>query len=237
MSNMVLHRGAQLVGRQDLMELEYPESTPTHTIIPHHRVVESVIECLSYRKIEVVKERYAVGKQGNHFFGLLTLSERTDDVALTLGIRNSHDKMFSLGMVAGFNVFICDNLALKGEFNALDRRHSAKIMDVFMDLIATGVDRTQRHFQPIREQIDVWKNHTLSDDRAKNIIYEAFIEGKLEAPQRLAESVHKNYFNPPHEEFSPRTLWSLHNAFTESFKDLEPMPQIRAMESLGEWIK
>ena len=33
---------------------------------------------------------------------------------------------------------------------------------------------------------------------------------------------------PAHPEFEPRTLWSLTNAFTSAFKELDPMPQFRA---------
>jgi hypothetical protein len=41
------------------------------------------------------------------------------------------------------------------------------------------------------------------------VIYEAFVEGRLEAPKHLARSVHDLYFEPKYEEFRPRTIWSL----------------------------
>ncbi len=34
--------------------------------------------------------------------------------------------------------------------------------------------------------------------------------------------------------FSPRTMWSLSNAFTSAFKELEPVPQFKATAKLGE---
>jgi hypothetical protein len=46
------------------------------------------------------------------------------------------------------------------------------------------------------------------DVSAKVVIYEAFIEGRREAPKRLARSVHDPYFEPKYEEFRPRTIWS-----------------------------
>jgi hypothetical protein len=33
-------------------------------------------------------------------------------------------------------------------------------------------------------------------------------------------------------EFEPRTVWSLSNAFTSAFKDLDPIPQFRATAKL-----
>jgi len=54
----------------------------------------------------------------------------------------------------------------------------------------------------------------LSAEAAKLTIYRAVIEGDLEVPRHLVWRVHELYFNAPHEEFQPRTMWSLSNAFT-----------------------
>jgi len=53
-------------------------------------------------------------------------------------------------------------------------------------------------------------------------------EGRLEAPKHLARTVHDLYFEPKYEEFQPRTIWSLSNAFTSAFKELDPIPQFKA---------
>ena len=55
-------------------------------------------------------------------------------------------------------------------------------------------------------------------------IYRAFIEGELEGPKHLARRVHDLYFNPQHDQLAPRTIWSLANAFTSAFKELDPIP-------------
>jgi hypothetical protein len=48
---------------------------------------------------------------------------------------------------------------------------------------------------------------------------------KIKGPKHLARTVHDLYFEPKFEEFRPRTIWSLSNAFTSAFKELEPIPQ------------
>ncbi len=82
-----------------------------------------------------------------------------------------------------------------------------------------------------------WQRSELTDVTAKVVIYEAFVEGKLEAPKHLARSVHDLYFEPKYEEFRPRTIWSLSNAFTSAFKELDPIPQFRATAKLGEFLE
>ena len=44
-------------------------------------------------------------------------------------------------------------------------------------------------------------------------------------------------FQPAHEEFQPRTMWSLSNAFTSAFKELEPIPQYRATAKLAGFLQ
>ena len=68
----------------------------------------------------------------------------------------------------------------------------------------------------------------LTDVTARVIIYEAFIEGKLEAPKHLARTIHDLYFEPQYEEFRSRTIWSLSNALTSAFKELAPISQFKA---------
>jgi hypothetical protein len=90
--------------------------------------------------------------------------------------------------------------------------------------IALGVDRVQRNFEPMRKQVEAWRQSELMDVTAKIIIYQAFIEGELDVPKHLARRVHDLYFEPAFEEFNPRTVWSLSNAFTSAFKELDPIP-------------
>ena len=82
-----------------------------------------------------------------------------------------------------------------------------------------------------------WRSQQLSAEVAKLTIYRAFIEGHLEVPKHLGRRVHELYFNPQHEEFQARTMWSLSNAFTSAFKELDPIPQFKATAKLGEFLE
>ena len=89
----------------------------------------------------------------------------------------------------------------------------------------------------MRQQVETWRQSQLSDITAKLLIYRAFIESGLEVPKHLAKPVHDLYFSPQHEEFQPRTLWSLSNAFTSAFKELEPIPQPKATAKLAGFLE
>ena len=95
----------------------------------------------------------------------------------------------------------------------------------------------ERNFEPMRKLVEAWQKSDLTDVTAKVAIYEAFVAGKLEAPKHLARRVHDLYFEPKYEEFRSRTIWSLSNAFTSAFKELEPIPQFKATAKLREFLE
>jgi hypothetical protein len=94
----------------------------------------------------------------------------------------------------------------------------------------------QRNFAPMLNQVNVWKGYELPDASAKLVIYRAFIEEGLEVPKHLADDVHRLYFEPEYDEFRPRTMWSLSNAFTSSFKQLDPIPRFKATARLAPFL-
>jgi hypothetical protein len=109
-----------------------------------------------------------------------------------------------------------------GVFTPVLAKHSKSFS--LVDAISVGVDRMQRNFEPMRRQVESWRQTELTEVTAKMIIYQAFIESELDVSRHLARRVHELYFEPQYEEFQPRTLWSLSNAFTSAFKDLDPIP-------------
>jgi hypothetical protein len=48
---------------------------------------------------------------------------------------------------------------------------------------------------------------------------------------------HDLYFEPKHEEFRSRTIWSHCNGFTSAFKELDPIPRFRATAKLSEFLE
>jgi hypothetical protein len=105
-------------------------------------------------------------------------------------------------------------MAFPGAFTPVLAKHSKSFS--LIDCISVGVDWMQRNFEPMRKQVEAWQKSELTDVTAKLVIYEAFVEGRLEAPKHHARSVHDLYFEPKYEEFQSRTIWSLSNALTSA---------------------
>lgn len=222
------------IGRTELAQIGIPEATRTHQPVPHHKIVEALVETLSFRHIGVVNEEYAVSSDGMKMFGAIDLETQMEGCRFSIGIRNSHDKSLRLGLTAGLRVFVCSNMAFSGDFTPVLAKHSKSFN--LVDTLSVGVDRIQRNFAPMQRQVESWRQTQITDSEAKLILYSAFVDGKLAAPKSLLSEVHRSYFEPEYPEFSPRTMWSLSNAFTSAFKKLDPVPQFKATAKLGEFL-
>jgi hypothetical protein len=50
-------------------------ATETHRPVPHHEIVQALVETLGFRHIGVVHDEYAVSSDGMKAFGVLDLSK------------------------------------------------------------------------------------------------------------------------------------------------------------------
>ncbi len=221
--------------REQLALVPTPPGTATHRPIPHGEVVRALVDTLSLRHIAPVREEYAVSKDGMKMFGIVELETTFQGCRFAIGIRNAHDKSMRLAMTVGYRVLVCDNMAFSGDFTPVLAKHSKNFN--LIHSLEIGVSDMQRNFEPMTQQVRHWRDSQLTDVAARIIIYQAFIETEIDIPKHLAVSVHKLYFNPEHEEFAPRTLWSLSNAFTSALKELDPIPQFRATAKLAPFLE
>jgi hypothetical protein len=231
---LVAHCGAHKISREELAELSVPEATRTHQPLAHHAIVEALIESLSFRHISVVRDEYAVTPDGLKMFGVMDLDMEYAECRFSIGLRNSNDKSMRLALTAGYRVFVCDNMAFAGDFTPVLYKHTRKLD--LVEVISIGMDRIQRNFAPLRDQINGWQTRQLLNEEAKLLIYQAFIDRELPLPRHLMLKVHEHYFTPTYEAFRARTFWSLANAFTSAFKELKPVSQFALTAKLGTFL-
>jgi hypothetical protein len=184
MEGLMAHAGSEKLTREQLGVILPPEPTDTFKPISHATLVEQVIEGLSFRHINVVRDEYAVSEDGMKLFGVMDLEAGMDGARYSLGIRNANDKSMRLGLTVGYRVFVCDNMAFHGDFTPVLAKHSKHF--VLADAIDIGLGRMQRNFDPMRKQIEGWQAKQLTDGSAKNIIYDAFLDDDLALPRHLA---------------------------------------------------
>ena len=74
-ATLIAQCGTTKVSREELKVIPVPESTRTFKPIPHHEIVDSLVEALGFRYIGVVRDEYAVSSDGMKMFGVLDLEQ------------------------------------------------------------------------------------------------------------------------------------------------------------------
>jgi hypothetical protein len=211
-ANLILHKGASLVTLEQLREFRAPEPEGRWYPIAHCSVLEAVKGTLGEAGYQVRTEKLALNREGTRFFGTLDLETAVGPgVHLAVGIRNSTDKTFPLGFCAGNRVFVCDNLAFRSEL-LVKRKHTRYGEQRFRQAIAEAVT-SLGSFQEIETaRIKAMMGYELTAEQADSLILRSFEKGIISAP--LLPRIIKEWREPSFEEFQPRTVWSLLNAFT-----------------------
>lgn len=234
MNGLLAHCGARKITRAELAQLLVPAATKTQQPVAHADLIAALVKALARRKLRVARDEYAVSPNGRQMFGVLDLARREQDFCYSIGVRNIQAKRGSLAMTAGFRVFVCDNMALRGDFTPFSYQHASKTE--WRAVVALAVERVHLDLVALERHIRFWQQEVITERAVKEIIYDAFLTYQV-APLSLLASVHEHYFTPRYPAFAPRTIWSLINAFTSAFQALPPVAQFRATARLGAFLQ
>jgi Domain of unknown function (DUF932) len=209
---LMLHCNAFSAGRDRVFAIPTPEPTTTWKPVAHRQFIESILEQSDRSGLTLKSEGYGLTRHGHRLFGVLAF-EQSAEHGFCIGIRNSHDKTMTAGIVAGARIFVCDNLAFSGAFQ-VKRKHTSGI-----DISAIVCDA----FKQLPDQIEnLFKNlerlkvEGLSDDEARAVIFRTAEKGVIAPSEMLG--VWNEYKQPCHEEFREPTKFNLLMAFTEKAK-------------------
>jgi hypothetical protein len=230
---MLGSKGSRFINRSELFDLDTPPATSTWQPVAHHDFVRRLLDGLWDRRMSVLDEKYAVSADGFKLYGLITLYDEYNGVNYAVGLKNSNDKSTKLALAVGYVVKVCSNGMVHGDYMPLSAKHTAKFN--LEDSLALGIDRIKRSFLKMSGTIDRKREFQLTEGRAQELVYKAFMQYKL--PISLLNTVHKELFiSPSYEEFKPLNLWSLENSMTTAFKKLQPTSQFEATAKLAKFI-
>lgn len=209
---LMLHRGAQDIEYEALRELETPPATPSHVPIPHFRVVDLMRTTLGMYGHDIVAEHHGITEDGARYFGLLSLRSTYTGYEDTVGLRNSHDKSFPVGIGFGSRVFVCDNLAFLAD-TVIRRKHTANLKRDLPGIIGEIIEPLALKREQQHRTIERYRHTLLTDERADHAIMTMFRKGIVNV-QRIPDVLHE-WDEPSFDDFKDdRSAWRLFNAAT-----------------------
>jgi Domain of unknown function (DUF932) len=233
-TKLFLNHGAEAATREQIAAVATPTRTSTWVPLPHDRLIDGVRDSLVRAGLTVVHEGHALTRHGARYFGLLHVANEAigntdpvnppNDFALVVGLRNSHDQSFPCGLLAGANVFVCDNLSFCAEVK-LARKHTVHVERDLPQLIERAVGQLGDLRRTQEQRFISYRHHELTDGAAHDLMIQALDARVL--PVTQIPDVVREWREPRHVEFREggRTAWRLFNAFTEVLKGrLDALP-------------
>ena len=215
---LIMQEG-KFVSRDEVARTDTPCSTATWRPVPHIDVIEAVTEVIRAHNWSIEGEKFGLASDGRKMFGVMEIGRSSSlEWHRCVGIRNSHDKSFAVGLSAGIVVCVCTNLAFGGT-TVVKRRHTSGI--VLAELIDRAVSSLEDDFLTTESVCEDLKDVYLrDDDEARSCIVRAAELGVINSCDILP--VYREFKQPSHEEFAEPTRWSLMNALSEIVKKYSP---------------
>jgi len=218
---LLLHQGGQECSLEDLQSIPMPAETRSYKPVSHYDLAVNIARVARelLREFVLHKSQYGLARNGGQLFGVHSFKNANTELGLSIAFRNSLDKSLSVGMAFGAAVFICDNLALTGSIVKV-RKHTTLVLKDLEEMILTGVYRARTSFINAVDDAGRMKRIEITNDGAYRAMGHLFGH-KVLSPRMMPVAL-KEWHNPSHEEFEPRTLWSFYNACTEALKISPP---------------
>ena len=138
-----------------------------------------------------------------------------DDHKLMIGIRNSHDKAFALGMAFGTWMLVCANLEFGADY-VIGRKHTSRLLQDLPVRIAELMGNLGEFKVSHERRLESYRRTPLGDVEVHDILIRS-VDDNVISNAHIAK-VLGEWRSPQHEEFEPRNVFSLMNAYTEVFK-------------------
>jgi len=217
MNGLMTHAGAERVTREQVFALDAPSHTQSWKPVAYRDAIEMLHTTIERElRLPVTHEEYALNKAGTQLFHVARVDTGNPEAGLSIGMRQSYDKSLALGVAAGAQVFVCDNLCFSGSAFSIMRKNTTNVWDDFSQLIRAQVAHSLGAFEEM--QVDFGKLKGVSCNLRRGFAYLGVLQGEGVLKPNQATVAYEDWTNPRHEEFADRNLWGLYNAVTEGLK-------------------
>jgi hypothetical protein len=127
-----------------------------------------------------------------------------------LGLRNSHDKSFPIGIAFGSRCFVCDNLAFIGD-HVIRRKHTVKARRELPALLTDIVRPLQDQRIAQNQRLLRYQGVPLNDAQADHAILTMYRQDVI-GVQRIADVMRQ--WETPEHDWGAKSAWRLFNAAT-----------------------
>ena len=223
-NTLCLHTGGGVVSRDQIESLATPSPTRKsqrwYVPVSHNHLLTAVEKSIAAGGLRIRDERFALAKNGDRFFGLITLENDDEggEYATTIGLRNAHDLSCGVKLGLGGNVFVCDNLSFLAS-EVISTPHTRNVYARLPGLVGNAVSNLIAKRGLIEKRFTSYQQSEIKGDaNLHDLVLRSYLAGAV--PVTAIPDVLKEFHAPRHPEFARESnLWRLFNAVTEILKE------------------
>ena len=215
---------SELLTQRPELDLPPTAKSVTHFPVKHSRILSIVSREANHRGHPIDWSHVETTHNHERLFALGRIGEPVDGRVLQIGLRNSHDQRFPVGLVYGSQVLVCSNLCFFGE-HQLSRRHTRRILEHLPGLTETAMGRVLADFEQDTRRQAHYRKRVFCLRDADHILMTAARRKVL--PVSWLVGCRDEFYIPSHiqhlektNEFAngQRSAWTLLQAVTEIAK-------------------
>jgi hypothetical protein len=248
--SLILHCNASPVTLTDLAKVKAkaPEgASEIYQPVNHIDLVNLIKKGCKARELEITSQQWGLTSDRLGLFGEVKLKGKAlpkmKEMECSLGVRHANNRKMSVKFATGANVFVCDNMAILGDF-ILSRRHTNGIeLD---EMVTEGIENYIEQSLELPKMKPELEKVKITPDLEHKILTIASHGEEDEAddnPSRMRLirkahlwAFHNEWMQPTHKDFQPRNGWSLYNCYTEVMKRYNPHVQLKGARMFRELI-
>lgn len=237
MEGLIAHVDTNRVPEASVLAVPEPPWTNTWHPVSHGRVIAAFEKGVAENNLRIVSREYSLNASGTRMFGVWGLDdELTDGMKLAMGFRNSIDKSMQIGVCAGIKVFVCDNLALSGDYVRF-RKHTSGLDDAELEYIAIAsvikvIDKMESYRNWVNElkvmPVDLLDLANLAPpvipvtDTFKTIVYDLVFTEKVFPPSKIPsfiQAVLAESLEALNQGYQVNSWYTVFNAVTRMLRE------------------
>lgn len=215
--------GGKPATMNELRLVPLPATTETYQPVAHHELIDKVIAITTdVLPVKIATAGFTLGRKGQHLFAHLRFANgkvKNKEMGLCIGVVNSYDKYLPVRIATGANVFVCANLMIVGEITYM-RKHTKKVWEDIKEAVYERITTADQSFEQALEDAQGMKQIKIDDEQAYQVLGSLYGHDLLTNPMMTV--ARKEWREPTHETFQPRTQWSLYNALNQALKLARP---------------
>lgn len=233
------HGWTEVKDIETIKNLDFAPQGPKHVPVPHYEAIEFFKERLAEHKIEIVRERTILSPDTMKCMYIADVrpdGKAEDGFVFSVGFINNNDRTKAFTGIAGTTVYV-NNAQMYVCDNSFKTRHTTTIREMLMDRSAHIIKWFNEYYLQSKNMIEKMKNTNISDKDVGKLVM-SYIRAKYIISSTNIKRIVDEWDHPRHEEFKPRTLWSLQNTTAEVFKRFKsPLFKLDAMQVFYDTFK